>query len=51
MRQYVKGKPNPVGLKVFVMCTTYGLPLDFMFYEGKGTDVQSPEGTTDLDLG
>ncbi|GBN03032.1 hypothetical protein AVEN_181052-1 [Araneus ventricosus] len=51
MRQYVKGKPNPVGLKVFVMCTTYGLPLDFIFYEGKGTDVQSPEDTRDLDLG
>nr|XP_015910855.3 piggyBac transposable element-derived protein 3 [Parasteatoda tepidariorum] len=51
MRQYVRGKPNPVGIKVFVMCTSYGLPLDFIFYEGKGTDVSSPEDTSFMDLG
>ncbi|XP_035225276.1 uncharacterized protein LOC118197834 [Stegodyphus dumicola] len=51
MRQVCQRKPNPVGIKVFVMCSSYGLPLDFIFYEGKGTDVTSPEDTSFLDLG
>lgn len=41
MRQYVKGKPNPVGIKNFVMTSTNGLPLDFILYEGKGRDIVS----------
>lgn len=51
MYQYVKGKPNPVGLKVFIMCTTFGLRLDFIFYKGKRTNVESPEDTSNLDFG
>lgn len=38
MKQFVRGKPHPVGLKNFVMCTPGGLPLDFFIYEGKDTE-------------
>lgn len=34
-RQFVKGKPNPCGLKNFVVCSSDGLPLDFFFIPGK----------------
>lgn len=39
MRQHIKGKPNPCGLKNFVACAPDGLPLDFFFYEGKGDSI------------
>ncbi|KAG5888977.1 hypothetical protein JTB14_026048 [Gonioctena quinquepunctata] len=39
MRQFVRGKPNPVGLKNFVMTTPKGVPLDFHLYEGNGSSV------------
>lgn len=29
MRQYVRGKPNPLGIKNFVCCSPDGLPIDF----------------------
>ncbi|KAG5899215.1 hypothetical protein JTB14_034473 [Gonioctena quinquepunctata] len=41
MRQFVRGKPNPVGLKNFDMITPKGVPLDFYLYEGKGSSVDS----------
>ncbi|KAG5884118.1 hypothetical protein JTB14_009173 [Gonioctena quinquepunctata] len=41
MRQFVRGKPNPVGLKNFVMTTPKGVPLDFYLYEEKGSSVDS----------
>lgn len=41
MRQYIRGKPCPVGLKVFVMTSASGLPLDFVMYQGKGTSFES----------
>ncbi|KAG5865374.1 hypothetical protein JTB14_010012 [Gonioctena quinquepunctata] len=41
MHQFVRGKPNPVGLKNFVMTTPKGVPLDFYLYEGKGSSVDS----------
>lgn len=34
-------KPNPVGIKNFVMTSTNGLPLDFILYESKSRDIVS----------
>lgn len=41
MRQYVKGKPTPVGLKNFVMTSIEGIPLDFCMYAGKDSNFET----------
>ncbi|GFV76155.1 piggyBac transposable element-derived protein 3 [Trichonephila clavipes] len=37
MRQYLLSKPNPVGLKIFVLAAPDGLVLDFFIYTGADT--------------
>lgn len=38
-KQFVRSKPNPKGVKVFVHCSADGMAHDFELYQGKGTDV------------
>lgn len=38
-RQFVRGEPNPCGLKNFVGCLLDGLSLDFFLYKGKGDSI------------
>lgn len=47
LRQYVKEKPRPLGLKNFVLTTSAGLVMDFEVYHGKST----PLADTSLGLG
>lgn len=47
LRQYVKNKPRPVGLKNFVITTSKGLVVDFEVYQGSTT----PFDDTSLGLG
>ena len=48
-KQVVKSKPNPVGLKSWVLCGKSGRVLDFEFYQGAGTGI--PEVYKQLGLG
>lgn len=38
---YHKGKPNPWGIKNYVLCGKSGFPYDFIMYQGKGTQINS----------
>ena len=51
MRQFVKGKPNPCGLKNFVCTAPDGLPMDFFLYEGKQDSIVNDATFHDLDIG
>ena len=48
MKQYMKGKPNPWGIKVFFLCGKSGMPYNFLAYQGKTTKL--PEKYNHLGL-
>lgn len=39
IKQYIKGKPTPWGIKVFVLCGKSGQPYDFIVYQGQSTGI------------
>uniref|UniRef100_A0A6P7FTH3 PiggyBac transposable element-derived protein 3-like n=1 Tax=Diabrotica virgifera virgifera TaxID=50390 RepID=A0A6P7FTH3_DIAVI len=43
LRQYVKNKPRPVGLKNFVLSKSDGTVLDFEIYQGTSTNLRNKE--------
>lgn len=38
IKQYCKGKPNPWGVKIYVMCGSSGTIYDFLLYQGSATE-------------
>ncbi|XP_049517347.1 piggyBac transposable element-derived protein 3-like [Dermacentor silvarum] len=42
IKQYIKGKPNPWGVKVFMLCGAFGIIHDFLVYQGSTTEL-NPE--------
>jgi len=42
VKQYIKGKPHPWGVKLFVLCGKSGIAYDFLIYQGSRTEL-SPE--------
>lgn len=41
IKQYVKGKPTPWGVKVFVLCGKSGIAYDFIIYQGASTGLNA----------
>ena len=48
LKQYMKGKPNPWGIKLFFLCGESGMPYNFLAYQGKTTNL--PEEYNHLGL-
>ena len=48
-KQFLANKPNPIGLKNFVLCGKSGRALDFELYQGAGTSIS--EKYKELGLG
>ncbi|KAL3223623.1 hypothetical protein MRX96_027296 [Rhipicephalus microplus] len=43
IKQYVKGKPHPWGVTVFMLCGESGLIYDFLVYQGSWTELNESE--------
>lgn len=43
--QYVKGKPEPWGIKVYFLCGRSGLSYDFVIYQGATTELSERDKT------
>lgn len=39
IKQYIKGKPTPWGIKIFVLCGQSGQAYDFIIYQGSLTEI------------
>ncbi|KAE9528804.1 hypothetical protein AGLY_012379 [Aphis glycines] len=39
VKQYMPGKPNPWGIKLYLMCGESGLVYDFLLYQGSTTEL------------
>lgn len=38
VKQYVKGKPTPYGIKIYCLCGKSGILYDFIMYQGSSTE-------------
>lgn len=38
VKQYIKNKPNPYGIKIFCLCGKSGIMYDFIIYQGPSTE-------------
>lgn len=41
VRQYIKGKPNPWGIKIFALAGQSGIIYDFLLYQGQRTELKN----------
>lgn len=41
IKQYIKGKPTPWGVKIFVLCGKSGIAYDFVIYQGSSTGLDA----------
>ena len=41
IKQYIKGKPCPWGVKVYLLCGKSGYPYDFVLYQGSQTEIST----------
>lgn len=45
IKQYIRGKPCPWGVKIFVICGQSGMPYDFIAYQGSSTELHEDKLT------
>jgi len=38
-KQYMRGKPHPWGIKLFLMCGSSGIVYDFIMFQGISTEL------------